>query len=116
LKRDKTKTNNGNVLIVDGNYAQKNISNTNILCNVIKQEIGKINKSNMYIMINKSFSSYGVSDKAIIKLNNENVTFKKMHKVKKSDFNKAFKYAKQQKLYKGKISYKKANMKIRQVK
>ncbi len=116
LKRDKTKTDNGNVLIVNNDYAKKNESNTNILVNVIKQEIKSINKTGGYMTANNSFSDYGVSGKAVQKLNDTSVKFKTVHKVKKSDFNKAFKYAKQQKLYKGKISYKKANMKIRQVK
>jgi ABC-type nitrate/sulfonate/bicarbonate transport systems, periplasmic components len=116
LSKDKISADNGNVLIVNNDYAKKNISNTNILCNVIKQEVKKINKSNMYIMLNKTFTSYGTSDKAVAKLNNLDVKFKTIHKVKKSDFKKAFKYAKQQKLYNGKINYKKANMKLRQVK
>lgn len=116
LEKDKVGADNGNVLIVNNDYAKKNSSNTNILCDVMNQEIMKINKSNLYINMNSAFSAYDVSGDAVAKLNNVDVKFKKMHKVKKSDFNKAVKYAKQQKLYKGKISYKKANMKIKQVK
>jgi hypothetical protein len=44
------------------------------------------------------------------------LTFKKVHKVKKSDFKKAFKYAKSHKLYKGKVSYKAHTLKVKNVK
>ncbi|WP_334332089.1 ABC transporter substrate-binding protein [Companilactobacillus sp. HBUAS59544] len=116
LNQQKKGADNGNVLIVNNDYAKKNISNTNILASVINEQIRTINKTNSYMQMNNSFSEYNVSGKAVTKLNSMDVKFKKMHKVKKSNFKKAYKFAKQQKLYKGKINYKKTTIKVRHIK
>lgn len=116
VNKDKIKADNGNVLIINNDYAKKNASNTNILCTVINEQIRTINKSDSYMLTNNSFSEYDVSGKAVQKLNAMTVSFKKMHRVKKSDFKKAFKYAKQQKLYKGKISYNKSTISVKGIK
>jgi NitT/TauT family transport system substrate-binding protein len=59
---------------------------------------------------------FGISDKGAKYITDMNITFKKIHKVKKSNFKKAFKYAKSQKLFKGKISYNKYTLKVKDVK
>lgn len=116
IAKDKISGTNGNVLIINNKFAKKNGSATQILCYVINDEIKTINKSNTYSLTNNSFSEYGVGSGAIKKLNDMEVKFNKMHKVKKSCYNAAFKYAKKQKLYSGQISIKGHQMKIKGVK
>ena len=99
--------------MINKKFSSKNVTSTKILVKVINEEIKTINDSGTYMVANNAFRQLDVSDKAVGKLNKMDVEFNKIQKVKKSDFNKAFKYAKSQKLYSGKISYKKDNIVIK---
>lgn len=99
--------NNGDILIVNNDYAKKNASAVKIMISVMNAQIKKINNMGNYMMANDALSAFNTSSEATGYMNKKmDFTFKKIQKVKKADFNKAFKYAKSQKLYKGKISYK----------
>lgn len=108
LNRQGLKKNNGNVLLINKKFSSKNTSSTQILVRIFNSEIKTINDAGTYMVSNNAFRQLNVSDKAVGKLNDMEVEFNKIKQVKKSDFNKAFKYAKSQKLYKGKIKYKKS--------
>lgn len=116
LNRQKQNADNGNILIMNTDFSSKNESSVKILINVLDNQIKKINKVGNYTMANDALREFKTTDKATGYMNNMDFTFKKIHKVKKSDFNKAFKYAKAQKLYKGKINYKVHVLKIETVK
>lgn len=115
LNKQSLKKDNGNVLIFSKDFLNKNASSTRILIDTANQGIKAFNK-NGFAWTYNILADFGTSDKARGYLGKEDVSMKKVHKVKKSDFNKAFKYAKSQKLYKGKISLKKHQVKIKGVK
>lgn len=109
--------NNGNVVIVNNDFAKKNASAIQIVMGVMNNQIKKINNMGNYTMANDALRAFNTSSDATSYMNTKmDLTFKKIHKVKKSDFNKAFKYAKSQKIYKGKINYKSHVLKVRGVK
>ncbi|MQS76929.1 ABC transporter substrate-binding protein [Companilactobacillus halodurans] len=116
LNRQKISGDNGNVLIINNDFAKKNRSSTQILTSVMDDQIKQINRINDYGMASAPLRNFGISNKGAKIITKINVKFKKIHKVKKSDFKKAFKYAKSQKLYKGKINYKKNTLKVKNIK
>jgi len=116
LNKEKTNKDNGNILIISNKFAKKNASSTRTLVDVINGQIKTINEAGTYVIANNAFRELQVSDKAVGKLNNVDVKFIKMHKVKKTCFNRYFKYAKHQKIYNGKFSYNQSNIKIKNVK
>lgn len=116
LNRQKQGADNGNVLIVNTDYSKKNASAMRSIVSAMNEQIKRINKTGNYMMANDVLRNFGLNDKSVTYLNNMDFKFKKMHKVKKSDFKKAFKYAKSQKLYKGKVNYKADTVKIEGVK
>ncbi|WP_125589906.1 ABC transporter substrate-binding protein [Companilactobacillus jidongensis] len=116
LNKQSYKTDNGNVLVFSKDFLSKNVASTNSLYSVIKEAIRDINKQG-YSAYDMVLSKYGISDKSVGILNNmSSMTMKKTHKVKSADFKSTFKYAKSKKLYKGKISLKKFDYSIKQVK
>ncbi|AYE39056.1 hypothetical protein D1B17_10615 [Companilactobacillus zhachilii] len=115
LNCQKMNADNGNVMITNKKFANSNTSSTNILVDVVNDEISKINKMG-YAAATPALQKFEITDEKSAKyITDLDVSFKKMHRVKKSDFNKAFKYAKAQKLYKGKISYKKSFLKVKEI-
>lgn len=108
LNKQSSKKDNGSVIIMDKKFSSKNTSSSKILLKTINSQIKTINSSDSYMLANDSFRQWNVSSEAAAELNKEEVSFPQIHKVKKADFNKAMKYAKSQKLYSGKISYKKS--------
>lgn len=116
LNVQKSKSDNGNIIIMSTKFTSKNASSTNIVISTINEEIKTLNDSDSYMLGNDVFRQWNITSEAAAKLNKQDVSFKKVHRVKKNDFNKAFKYAKSQKLYKGKVNYKKSNLKIKEVK
>lgn len=116
LNRQKTSADNGNVFIINNDFAKKNASSTKALIYTMDQGIKLINKSGGYGMAGSALRQMDYNEKGAKYLTEMDIKFKKIHKVKKSDFKKAFKYAKSQKLFKGKISYNKYNLKIKGVK
>lgn len=116
LNRQKQGADNGNILIMNTDFSSKNTSSVRILISVLNDQVKRINKLNNYSMANDALREFKATNKATGYMNNMDFTFKKIHKVKKVDFNKAFKYAKSQKLYKGKISYKANVLKISTIK
>ncbi|KRK78989.1 ABC transporter substrate-binding protein [Companilactobacillus nodensis] len=115
LNKQNLKKDNGNVLIFSKDYLSKNASSTLILIDTVNQGIKTFNK-NGFMWTYNTLADFGASDKARGYMGKEDVSMKKVHRVKKSDFNKAFKYAKSQKLYKGKVSVKKYQVKLKGVK
>lgn len=116
LNRQKTGKDNGQVLIADKNFTRKNASTTKIVVNVLNSEIKNINKVMGYGAAQAALRDFGINDKGAKYITDMEIKFKKVHKVKKSDFKKAFKFAKSQKNFKGKISYKKYTLKVKGVK
>ncbi|CAJ1180100.1 hypothetical protein LCR01_19390 [Companilactobacillus crustorum] len=116
LNRQKMSADNGNILIINKKFAKKNGSSTKILVSVINKEIGSLNKAGSYGMAGSALNKMGYDQKGAEELTKLDISFKKIHKVKKADFNKAFKYAKAHKLYKGKINYKSHVLKVKGVK
>lgn len=116
LSKQKTNSTNGDVFIINNKFASKNASTTRILVYVINKEIKLLNKAGGYGMAGNVLQTLNNAGNGTKYLTKVDVDFKTMHKVKKSDFNKAFKYAKSQKLYKGKVNYKKATLKVDGVK
>jgi len=116
INREKIGGDNGNILIVNNDYAKKNAASTQILVSVMNTEIKNINKIDSYVPASSALREFKVTGKAAESITKMDVSFKKIHKVKKSDFNKSFKYAKSQKLYKGKINYKKSVLKVKGIK
>lgn len=116
LNRQKTGKDNGQILIADKNFTKKNASTTKIIVNVLNSEIKNINKVMGYGAAQAALRDFGISDKGAKYITDMEIKFKKIHKVKKSDFKKAFKFAKSQKNFKGKISYKKYTLKVKGVK
>lgn len=116
INREKISGDNGNILIVNNDYAKKNAASTQILVSVMNTEIKNINKIDSYVPASSALREFKVTGKAAESITKMDVSFKKIHKVKKSDFNKAFKYAKSQKLYNGKINYKKSVLKVKGIK
>lgn len=115
LNRQKTNKDNGQILIVDNNFAKKNASSTAIVANVMNSQIKNINHFG-YGVAQSALRSFGINNKGAKYITDMELSFKKIHKVKKSNFKKAFKYAKSQKNFKGKISYKKYTLKVKGVK
>ncbi|HJF86743.1 MAG TPA: transporter substrate-binding domain-containing protein [Companilactobacillus farciminis] len=116
LNRQKTGKDNGQVLIANKDFTKKNASSTQILVSVLNTEIKNINKMGGYGAAQAALRDFGINDKGAKYITDMSITFKKVHKVKKSDFKKAFKFAKSQKNFKGKISYKKYTLKVKGVK
>ena len=116
LNRQKMSADNGNVLIINKDFAKKNTSSTQILVDTLNLEIKMLNNSGSYGMAGSALNKMNYDQKCAETLTKLDINFKKIHKVKKSDFNKAFKYAKAHGLYKGKISYKKDNYKVKNIK
>ncbi|WP_338232666.1 ABC transporter substrate-binding protein [Companilactobacillus muriivasis] len=116
LNRQKMTANNGSILIMNKAFAKKNTSSMQILVDTMNQEIKMLDKSGGYGMAGTALNKMNFDQKGAKVLTDLDVSFKKIHKVKKSDFNSAFKYAKNHKLYKGKISYKAHTIKIKNIK
>lgn len=116
LNRQKTGKDNGQILIANKDFTKKNASSTQILVSVLNSEIKKIDKMGGYGSAQAALRDFSISDKGAKYITNMSITFKKIHKVKKSNFKKAFKYAKSQNLFKGKISYNKYTLKVKGVK
>jgi len=116
LNRQKVNNDNGNVLIINNDFAKTNRSSVLIIIDVMNHEIKSINKLGNYMMASDALKAFGATGKAAEYMNNMNVKFKKIHKVKKSCYNKEFKYAKKQKLYKGRVNYKDNTLKLNNVK
>lgn len=116
LNKQKANKDNGDILIINKDFSKTNVSSTQILVSTMNDQIKRFNKIGNYTMWNDALRQFTVTDKAVKSLNSGDMTFKKIHKVKKSDYNKAFKYAKSQKLYKGKISMKGHVLKVKNVK
>jgi len=116
LNRQKISADNGDVLIINKDFAKKNTAAMQILVSVMDTQIKNINKIGSYSMASDALRQLEISGKAAEDITKMDVSFKKIHKVKKSDFNKTFKYAKSQKLYKGKINYKAHTLKVKGIK
>lgn len=116
LNRQGVNKDNGNILIINNDYAKKNASSTQILVSVMNDQIKNVNRLGNYTMANDALRAFNASNGAAVYMNKMDLKFKKIHKVKKSCFNKEFKYAKANKLYKGKINYKSHVLKIKNVK
>lgn len=116
LNRQKMSADNGNVLIINSKFAKKNVSSTQILVDTLNKEIKLLNKTDSYGMAGTALNKMNYDQEGAKVLTKLELTFKKVHKVKKSDFKKAFKYAKSHKLYKGKVSYKAHTLKVKNVK
>ena len=116
LNRQKTGKDNGQVLIANKDFTKKNASSTQILVSVLNTEIKNINKVMGYGAAQAALRDFGINDKGAKYITDMEIKFKKVHKVKKSDFKKAFKFAKSQKNFKGKISYNKYTLKVKGVK
>jgi len=116
LNRQGVNKDNGNILIINNDYAKKNASSTQILISVMNDQIKNVNRLGNYTMANDALRAFNASNGAAVYMNKMDIKFKKIHKVKKSCFNKEFKYAKADKLYKGKINYKSHVLKIKGVK
>jgi ABC-type nitrate/sulfonate/bicarbonate transport systems, periplasmic components len=116
LNKQKSSKDNGSILIVNKDYSKTNVSSTQILVSTMNDQIRRFNKIGNYSMWNDALREFTVTNKAVNSLNSADMKIKKIHKVKKSDYKKAFKYAKSQKLYKGKISMKGHVLKVKDVK
>lgn len=116
LNRQNMKADNGNVLIINNKYSKRNATAMTMFIDCLNKEIKLLNDSGSYGMAGTVLNSMNYDTNAAKVLTGLSVDFKKVHKIKKSDFNKAFKYAKSHKLYKGKISYKAHTLKITNVK
>lgn len=116
LNRQKINADNGQVLIANTKVTKKNTAATQIIVSTMDTEIKNMDKMAGYGVAGAALRDFGINDKGAKDITKLDVNFKKIHKVKKSDFNKAFKYAKSQKLYKGKISYKANTLKVKGVK
>lgn len=116
LNRQKTSKNHGQILIIDNNYAKKNASATRTIVNVLNFQINNINKVMGYGAAQAALREFGINDKGAKYITKMEIHFQKIHKVKKSDLKKAFKYAKSQKLFKGKVHYNKYTLKVKGVK
>jgi len=116
LNRQKMSADNGDVLIINKKFAKKNVSSTQILVDTMNKEIKLLNNTGGYGIAGSALNKMNYDQKGAEVLTKLDVSFKKVHKVKKSNFNKDFKYAKSHKLYKGKVNYKAHTLKVKNVK
>ncbi|APX71916.1 ABC transporter substrate-binding protein [Companilactobacillus allii] len=115
LNKGKLSNDNGNILIMSNDVSSKNVTDVNNLYHSIFSATKDFNK-NQYPIATNTLIDFGATKKAREYLFGLDVTMKKSHKVKKTDFKKAFSYAKKQKLYNGKINYKKYQLSIKNIK
>jgi len=116
LNRQKTSVAHSNIFIVNNSFAKKNASSMGIIVYVMNKGIKTLNYSTTYGAAGNALRKMDYNDKGAKYLTDMEIDFPKIHKVKKSEFNSAFKYAKSHKLYKGKVNYKAHTLKVKGVK
>lgn len=114
LNKQKASNKNGDVIAFSNDVTTKQVSGVNNIFNSYDDARKELNKQGL-TFTDMLLLQLGATRNGAVKMNNLDIHFAKSHRVKKSDYNKATKYAKSQKLIKTRNSLRMVEVKLDKV-